>query len=235
LLVDYAGDVAIVGNTSEYNGDDGIDLGSCTGANLFVIGNTVFHNDDVGIKAVGMNENLQIQGNHVEKNAVDIWVDCARDAVLQNNTVVGWPWSTGARVRLCSRPIFVSRAVIAHNSFWSTDTALEIRNCGVDCLVSRNVICGNETGAIAAGENADRPAAISDNYVAGNARGVIGTDVDARANWWGDASGPSGFGPGHGDSIEGTVAYDPWLTIPEVSAGAPGYPFTAVCPAISVP
>jgi len=36
-------------------------------------------------------------------------------------------------------------------------------------------------------------------------------DVDARWNWWGDASGPSGEGPGTGDAVSDYVLYDPWL------------------------
>jgi len=39
-------------------------------------------------------------------------------------------------------------------------------------------------------------------------------DVDAEYNWWGDASGPSGWGPGIGDAIYGTWEYEPWLTRP---------------------
>jgi len=41
---------------------------------------------------------------------------------------------------------------------------------------------------------------------------------DARFNWWGHESGPSGSGPGLGDSIGDYVAYSPWL----------GYPFEIV-------
>jgi hypothetical protein len=33
-------------------------------------------------------------------------------------------------------------------------------------------------------------------------------------NWWGDASGPSGFGPGTGSPVTGTMNYEPWLTQP---------------------
>jgi len=40
----------------------------------------------------------------------------------------------------------------------------------------------------------------------------------AENNYWGAADGPSGVGPGSGDSIveasTGTVDYDPWLTSP---------------------
>jgi len=36
-------------------------------------------------------------------------------------------------------------------------------------------------------------------------------DVDGTYNWWGDASGPSGVGPGSGDQITTHVLYDPWI------------------------
>jgi hypothetical protein len=51
----------------------------------------------------------------------------------------------------------------------------------------------------------------------GNGSGVNnegGTAVDARQNWWGDASGPAGIGLGGGDAVWGNVMYDPWLTEP---------------------
>lgn len=36
--------------------------------------------------------------------------------------------------------------------------------------------------------------------------------VDAEMNWWGDASGPSGIGPGTGDTVIGNADYVPWET-----------------------
>jgi hypothetical protein len=44
------------------------------------------------------------------------------------------------------------------------------------------------------------------------------SQAEARYNWWGDASGPGGIGPGSGDAVWGEVLYEPWLTE------------TAVCP-----
>ena len=36
--------------------------------------------------------------------------------------------------------------------------------------------------------------------------------IDATYCWWGDPSGPGGFGPGIGDEVSEYILYDPWLT-----------------------
>jgi len=38
-----------------------------------------------------------------------------------------------------------------------------------------------------------------------------GGTVNATYNWWGNASGPSGYGPGDGDAISDNVDFEPWL------------------------
>ncbi|MGA2671240.1 MAG: CFI-box-CTERM domain-containing protein [Dehalococcoidia bacterium] len=38
-----------------------------------------------------------------------------------------------------------------------------------------------------------------------------GQTLDATKNWWGDASGPSGIGPGDGAATSTRVLYSPWL------------------------
>ena len=51
---------------------------------------------------------------------------------------------------------------------------------------------------------------------AGNAAGVLNQTpavvVDARLNWWNSATGPSGSGPGAGQSVSAGVLFEPWLT-----------------------
>jgi hypothetical protein len=44
--------------------------------------------------------------------------------------------------------------------------------------------------------------------------------LDAEQNWWGNSSGPSGAGPGSGDSVSTGVDFSPWLTAPSPSAPA---------------
>ena len=58
--------------------------------------------------------------------------------------------------------------------------------------------------------------AINDSSISGNSsygvnNTVTGLVVDAEDNWWGQADGPGGDGPGTGDAVSSNVDYDPWL------------------------
>jgi hypothetical protein len=66
-------------------------------------------------------------------------------------------------------------------------------------------------------ENSGTPSlfASSSNFSGNGSNGLnnlSGVMVDARNNWWGDASGPSGIGLGSGQSIQGNVLFSPWFT-----------------------
>jgi flagellar hook assembly protein FlgD len=50
------------------------------------------------------------------------------------------------------------------------------------------------------------------NNVTGGIIGVSGVSVDARLSYWNTASGPSGAGPGTGQSVLSGVTFEPWLT-----------------------
>jgi hypothetical protein len=54
------------------------------------------------------------------------------------------------------------------------------------------------------------------NNISGNEAGAVysGTEtINVECNWWGSFSGPSGDGPGSGDSVVGTTLdFTPWLT-----------------------
>ena len=51
---------------------------------------------------------------------------------------------------------------------------------------------------------------IIDNIDYGALNNDTGNTLNAENNWWGDASGPSGAGPGSGDSVSIDVDFDPW-------------------------
>ncbi|MDQ6891116.1 MAG: right-handed parallel beta-helix repeat-containing protein [Acidobacteriota bacterium] len=63
---------------------------------------------------------------------------------------------------------------------------------------------------------------IASSVFTGNTAGIINqtptTPITARINYWGTTNGPSGSGPGTGQSITTGVLFDPWLT------GNPGTP-----------
>lgn len=56
---------------------------------------------------------------------------------------------------------------------------------------------------------------VSFNNIFGNTGRGVRNDgpvtLDATENWWGDASGPGGVGPGVGDATSAKVLYSPWL------------------------
>jgi hypothetical protein len=55
-----------------------------------------------------------------------------------------------------------------------------------------------------------RFSSIKGNTLYGVNNTVSAFDVDARNNWWGSASGPSGVGMGSGDAVSYYVDFDPW-------------------------
>jgi parallel beta-helix repeat protein len=57
---------------------------------------------------------------------------------------------------------------------------------------------------------------IADNSWSG-VRNDRGLTLDATDNWWGDVTGPSGFGPGEGDAVSDNVDFEPWLGAPPVT------------------
>jgi len=81
---------------------------------------------------------------------------------------------------------------------------------GNDILNNQDTISGVHLDSLATGN------VIHFNNIAGNLPyGVYnentGEVVDATNNWWGDASGPGGEGPGTGDEVSANVEYEPWL------------------------
>jgi len=65
------------------------------------------------------------------------------------------------------------------------------------------------------------------NNIVGNTdygvRNDGGETVDAIYNWWGDATGPSGLGPGTGDAVSSNVNFEPWLGAQSVTQKVTGY------------
>lgn len=102
-----------------------------------------------------------------------------------------------------------------------TNTAITLLSAGANHVIRRNRIENNGTGIATLDDVTVSPTSMC-NSIVGNTTGVdhaATTALNLRSNWWGDPSGPSGTGPGSGDSIvvsgSGTADFTPWLTSPD--------------------
>ena len=111
------------------------------------------------------------------------------------------------------------------------EVGIHLEDGATNTSITGNTISGNPMGGIRFAGAAD-PGTPDDppstgnvanrNSITGNTIGVAGYDTqvfDAECNWWGDASGPSGAGPGTGDSAVGNVDFEPWLTTSDLVSG----------------
>jgi len=73
-----------------------------------------------------------------------------------------------------------------------------------DAVIESSNFCGNTNAALV---NIDEMFNVA-QY------GFESSKIDARRNWWGSNSGPSGFGPGNGDPIGPSgIKYRPWIVM----------------------
>lgn len=81
----------------------------------------------------------------------------------------------------------------------------------------------NNGTAVETNGQAGMDAAVQFSHIVGNQAGVNNLspsiNVNATFNWWGNANGPSGSGPGNGDPVSQGVLFDPWFTSAEQVPG----------------
>ena len=106
-----------------------------------------------------------------------------------------------------------TKAAIRRNTISDCGTyGIHVKRLSNSSTISQNDITTNGTGIyIESGFPEIHLNNIYDNTTWGinNASGNI---INADNNWWGDASGPSGEGPGSGDAVSTDVIYTPWLS-----------------------
>ncbi len=122
--------------------------------------------------------------------------------------------SVDAAVRAITTAFAMTHCIIRNSSrhgieLYSTDLTMQF------CQVSNNGQSGLLVDSLVGSTDNSR-VEIANSDVFGNAQGAMTNNqpavaVNARNNWWGDASGPGGSGQGSGSSISAGVLYDPWL------------------------
>jgi hypothetical protein len=162
----------------------------------------------IGVIIYGVGTTGTMSGNTYVGKGVGDWLDYAFEvggggnATISNNTISN-------NLGVASSDGSTSAGILATTYF----------GAGTSATVTNSTIT-NCTDGIAVGYLSDDTTTLVANYnsISGNTEyGVNNVStaviVNAKNNWWGDASGPGPVGPGTGDNVSLNVDYDPWLQI----------------------
>jgi CSLREA domain-containing protein len=221
------------GNAAVPNAEVGISVTNATstliGGSNPGEGNLISGNTQNGVALSGGTPGTTLEDNLIGTDAagtgdlgnggsgVIVHAGSVTSQVLLNNVIAG---NSGSGVSLSSGTTGV---IIEGNRIGVTAGGSAMANDfegielfpGASAQITSNWIGNNPTGINLAGSSTTLAAGSSGNCIVGNAVGVT-SDAPApqtfEANWWGDASGPSGDGPGFGD-LAVNVDFDPFLTV----------------------
>jgi hypothetical protein len=190
----FGGSGAGEGNTGTDGGGGLFNTGTMTVDNTTVTGNSGFYGGGLFNWIGGM---LTISNSTVSNNSANggggLHNKEDSTTVIQNSVFAGnyAAWAAGAIEN------------------WGTITI-------TGSVLRDNDIPGEAGDAIASGDLGT--ASITGSCIVGNGDTAVFTTppvlLSATGNWWGDPSGPSGFGPGSGDSVSEYVDFSGWLTEP---------------------
>ncbi len=227
VVVDGAANGAVIG----VDGDGVDDLGErnifSAGTGIYINGNdnNVVAGNFFGLGADGVTPLSASLAVYIRQGSSNNLVGTNEDEVsddLERNVIGNC--STG--VNLDSRTGSGDANLVVGNRFGldveggmaSNFTAIRLTDSGVDHEIRDNEIFWSSVG-IKIEEASAMGTLSTGNCLVGNIDGVVheGTaDAWLEDNWWGSEDGPSGDGPGSGDSISvtgtGSVDFDPWLT-----------------------
>jgi len=201
-----------------------------------ILGNTIHHVMEgihIGYQQLdGDTSYALIRGNYVYDCLWGIGVVSDANADIESNTVdmldqvviafaagsgeciwVGGGWSGS----------FVEEptATITGNTLNNCDMGIDLYE-NADITATGNTITNCDYGIKTNSSNSETwsqtVVANSNNIVGNLTYGIDNTanspTINATNNWWGNASGPSGDGPGTGDAVSTNVNFIPWLTNP---------------------
>ena len=153
----------------------------------------------------------------------NIRVDETAGAVMISDCTANSSAEEGIKIDADVGPVTIQNCTADGN----TDEGLRIQKETDDIenvTVTKNVLTNNGTSGVYLTDLVVTPLGgfdVTCNDIVGNGDGLFlsaPATVDARYVWWGDPSGPSGMGPGSGDTVVtalgGMVELTPWSTEP---------------------
>jgi CSLREA domain-containing protein len=156
-------------------------------------------NHGAAIEVEGV-EKLMVSASKLTKNMSGI-IAKTTNVVLEGNRIeeqTGGNGKPGNGVEIQSGFLNAGRNIIAGNS----GTGISLSNMQSSIIRVNNII-SNLMGALTVETDSEAKS--------GQANGSL---IYAGENWWGNASGPGGEGPGTGDAVNGNVVYSNWLSAP---------------------
>lgn len=213
----------ITNNWARYSGG-GILTWSCIDS---VIRSNVISSNTAGENAGGilngMRATAQIHGNTITGNhgglrggGIDNQYDST--AELKCNVIKHNDASVlGAALKTCENSVMtITDCIISENGGGGAANCVHCRTSGSLTMTYTEV--SNNIGDGIAFESSASGSINFCNIEGNTGYGVRNTDinvtVNAEYNWWGNASGPLGVGPGSGDAVSAYVDYDHWLMPP---------------------
>lgn len=129
---------------------------------------------------------------------------------ISNNVIV-----TGSQDAIS---VYMSDVTVSGNKIknsTSANGAIYVAYASNNIDITDNLVTDNSTTGIKiGGAGIPTNVSVNDNCIEGNSAGVVFTgtvpNLNAENNWWGDVSGPSGSGPGTGDSVSANVDFSPF-------------------------
>jgi hypothetical protein len=195
----------------------------CVSANPYITGNTITGNESglwmAGIGA-GSGSAPVVHDNDITDNhsVYSAGVGLEFNGTITNNRITGnIADSCGGGITFETNS---SPTMIRHNL---VDNNTAVRGAGIWCRgysspVIDSCTISNNNGDGVTCDSFSAPEIHYCNICDNTGYGVQNSEptvlVDAENNWWGDASGPCGAGPGTGDSVSEYVDFDPWLDRP---------------------
>jgi hypothetical protein len=144
------------------------------------------------------------------------------EATIFDDNSAGW----GGGIMVYPGDPEIESTVTVHASTISDNEAVELGG-GMVNLTGTLTVTASALLANTAGEDGDALYSVVDieNATSLNGSCIVGngevavfnefsSSQDATGNWWGDPSGPSGAGPGSGDSVGENFDFTGWLSAP---------------------